>query len=319
MWKLRLFVSADLVGSTAYKATRSDEWVPAWAPTFKEFFREFPTFVESRYSNLPEKSFKYCENRLTAWKFLGDEVLFQTQIHDHTEVPTHLWAFKQAVADFPGQWGTKNIPLRLKGSAWLAGFPVTNSEIKIETDAGATIDFIGPSIDLGFRLARFSDERRFVLSADLAVMLLDAIHRLYIPNKYFVLFLHGKENLKGIINNKPYPVVWLDNGDEDKDIEEFLLGVKRESDPAKMSEYLRKFIERNSPNLFRPFIETDKDPRYNQIPVNFVALREKMKIDENDRGYLTDPSEHDDLAAGPAKAPKPPVTPRKKKTQKPPP
>jgi len=236
-------------------------------------------------------------------------------LRDHREVPSHIWAFKQALAEFPSQWQNKNIPLRLKGAAWIAGFPVTNSEIIIETDAGRTMDFLGPSIDLGFRLAKFSDERRFILSADLALMLLDAVQRLEVSSTVFDLFLHGKENLKGIIDNKPYPVVWLDIGDEDKELEESLLGVKRLSDHTKMLDYLRRFLEKHSSHLFRPFIEGDSDPKYSQIPERFVELREKMKIEETDRGYLTDPPQPDPQADEPAKQPKAPVPARKRKNR----
>ncbi len=312
-WKIRLFVSADLVGSTAFKATKSSELVPEWAPTFKEFFREFPTFVKVQYPALKStcKHFSLCSQTLKPWKFLGDEILFHVEIKDHSEIPSHLCAFKKAISEFPAQWSAKGIPLRLKGAAWIAGFPVTNSEIEIDTEEGTKLDFIGPSIDLGFRLARFSDERKLIISADLALMLIDAIHRCDIPPKYFEILLHGRETLKGVIDNKPYPIVWLDLGDEDKDLEEMLLGVKRQSDHSKMRSYLTSFIEKNTPSMFRPFIDGDPDPKYAKVPENFVNLREKMIPEENDRGFLTD-SPQDVSAEGPAKQPKAPIAPKRK-------
>src|SRR5258707_1843028 len=78
-WKLRLFASADLVGSTAYKATQRTSATPDWAALFREFFRDFPTFVKDLYSSLPPKH-KECAEQLKPWKFLGDEILFVAEL-----------------------------------------------------------------------------------------------------------------------------------------------------------------------------------------------------------------------------------------------
>jgi len=175
-WKLRLFLSADLVGSTAFKASRSGKRASEWAATFKEFFQSFPDFVESSYSDNSHKS-PECEKKLKAWKFSGDEILFQVQLSRYEDVVSHIGAFKRAVGMFPDAWESKNIPLKLKATGWIAGFPVNNTEIVIPSDDSKTHDFIGPGIDLGFRLARFANTQKFILSADLALMLLDAIDR----------------------------------------------------------------------------------------------------------------------------------------------
>src|SRR5262249_17781901 len=159
-------VSADLVGSTAYKG-QSLGHRPNWAPTFKEFFSDFPLDVKNSYSkvNGPRIS---AGKRLRPWKFSGDEILFLTELSSYQESIAHLSAFKNAVVEYPNRWKTKRLPLTLKATAWLAGFPVTNTELEIATGTsgrGKSLDFIGPSIDLGFRIAKFADERRMILSA----------------------------------------------------------------------------------------------------------------------------------------------------------
>jgi hypothetical protein len=51
-WKLRLLASADLVGSTAFKVPRAGAHL---APTFREFFVDFPSFVDAQYASLPPR------------------------------------------------------------------------------------------------------------------------------------------------------------------------------------------------------------------------------------------------------------------------
>jgi hypothetical protein len=232
-WKLRLFASADLVGSTAFKAQQTNTRSPDWVPTFTEFFRDFPAEVQAQYATLPTLP-AHCgvvAEQLRPWKFLGDEILFWVELGRHEDAASHLLAFKRAVREFPKKWQTKKLALRLKGAAWLAGFPITNREILIPAAGGEPIqDYIGPSIDLGFRVAKFADERRFTMSADLALMLLDGVHRLEWEKEEFFLVLHGREVLKGVIGNESYPIVFLHTSDGKPDHEERLLGVEHRCD-----------------------------------------------------------------------------------------
>jgi len=305
------------VGSTAYKAATSDRQVPTWASTFIGFFRDFPEFVDGQYAKVTAGASKLpgCQHRLKPWKFLGDEILFTVELTDHTQGPTHLLALKHAIAEFPKQWHEKNLPLGLKGAAWLAGFPVTNREIEIHSEKGTTVDYIGPAVDLGFRIARFADERRLILSADLAMMTLDALHHLEIAGDSLQLHLHGRESLKGVIENRPYPVVWLDMGDKDKELEEKLLGTKREPNHKDLLEYLRRFIDR-TPKLIRPFIVGDSAEKYRRIPASFEELRADMMAEEDDRGFLTNPPNQEPTAQGPANPPKAPDPSPKRKRKK---
>lgn len=282
-WKLRLFTSADLVGSTAYKASKTDS---RWAPTFKEFFSEFPSALANAYNELPEK-FPTPPSRLQSWKFSGDEILSWVQLNSSTHVPSHLWAFKKAVNEFPGMWKFKELPLKLKATAWLAGFPVTNTEIRIaagEHGSAPFLDFIGPSMDLGFRIAKYTTVRQFVISADLALMLLDASDHLETDRKLFQLHLHGLEPLKGVIDNEPYPIFWIDMRDGAPLLEETLLGVRRDFRADDIKEYLRSFID-GTPKLRRPFIENDQLARYSAPDKELEELRQEMQAEGTLRFY----------------------------------
>jgi hypothetical protein len=304
-WKLRLFVSADLVGSTAYKSnTTADK--PEWAATFKEFFRDFPVAVERAYSKEPQSSWN-CLEHLAPWKFSGDEILFWVELHDYRESISHLLAFKHAVLSFPELWAEKKVPLRLKATAWLAGFPVTNTEIEISTDADrrTALDFIGPSIDMGFRIAKYADARRMVVSADLALMILDAVETLEVERGHFHIHLQSKEVLKGVIGNMPYPILWIDMFNGRPDLEERLLGIQRAFRSDDMKDFLRQFID-ETPRLRRPFIAEDKDPRYNTVDADLVKLRDAM---QNEDGKLTLTNEGEVPVAGEPRMPKDPEPP----------
>ena len=286
-WKMRLFASADLVGSTAYKASQWDKRIPDWATTFRDFFDKFPGFVEKKYDSLPnfDHGFARPDRRLTPWKFLGDEALFVVDLTQHEEVASHVLAFKNALKEFPSEWmkDDKPIPLRLKGTLWIAGFPVTNREITIRISPdNSIVDFIGPSIDAGFRIAKFSSERSLALSADLAHMLQDAVERLEWNKSLFTLKLSGREPLKGVLGSIGYPVVLLHVDDGNASAEEKLLGIKHDSEWATLKDFLQGFIQAN---LSRPFIETDPDQRYKRIPDEFVHLRDELKAEERQRGY----------------------------------
>ena len=290
-WKLRLFASADLVGSTAYKAGQSAAQSPEWVSTFTEFFRDFPEAIRSQYDELP--ALKHCPvvvDQLTPWKFLGDEILFAVELTRHQDAASHILAFKNALRVFPEVWRKKSLPLRLKGAAWLAGFPITNREVSVPAPNGAPIvDYIGPSMDLGFRIAKFCDARKLVLSADLALMLLDGVDSIEWKKELFHLLLGGKEVLKGVIGNEGYPVVHLHMQDGVFSLEEKLLGSNHECDWARLTDYLREFIDEHSPRLIRPFIAGDTTGKYGSVPDTFVKLRKQLRAEESDRGY-TDPS-----------------------------
>lgn len=295
-WKLRLFLSADIVGSTAFKASKATSLRSSeWASTFREFFTEFPKQVSVNYDSLPDNKFPVC-NPASPWKFSGDEILFETQLSCHTEVITHLYAFKRAACEYPAEWEKNEIPLKLKCTAWIAGFPVNNTEIRLSHGGQTLTDYIGPGIDLGFRLASFATERRFVLSADLGLMLLDAIHHAEVDAAEFNLYFRGRESLKGVIDGKPYPIIWLKNDNIDPDIEEQLLG-KPETD--KLTNYLRRFLDDTS-GLERPFIANDPHEKYREIPDRFEKARKEMMAEESLRDYSNEAGDVPAAQAPPA-------------------
>ncbi len=279
-----MFCSADIVGSTAYKSGNSIKSGSSWAATFSEFFRSFPEELQNSYAKLPAK-YEDSTNQLTPWKFSGDEILFSVPISRHQEGISHLWAFKDAVKRFPEEnWQKKDLPLGLKATGWIAGFPVTNRKVRIQQSN--TVDYLGPAIDLGFRVSKFATTTKFVLSADLALLILHGYETCEPASSDMLkLFLDSKQALKGVINGVPYPIIYCDMNDGISTEEEILLGLVPIDNPDLLKKYLRTFLE-STPNLIKPFIKNDENPKYGTLPDEIVNLREQMMAEESDRNYL---------------------------------
>ncbi|MBF0138634.1 MAG: hypothetical protein HQL65_20605, partial [Magnetococcales bacterium] len=99
----------------------------------------------------------------------------------------------------------KHSNLSLKGTAWTAGFPIRNRRVVVEHSKGRQVeDFIGPDMDIGFRLSKLARPGPIVASMDLVDLL---VGRRYQP-KLKCVFV-GWETMKGVFAEKPYPVHWL--------------------------------------------------------------------------------------------------------------
>jgi hypothetical protein len=117
--------------------------------------------------------------------------------------------FYDALKEYDGAIRQKE-NLRAKGSAWLAGFPIRNSEI--ELSGGTTnLDFIGPDIDAGFRLSPHTRPGRLLISMDTA----DVLSTCGRENNFNYHHV-GWAVLKGVHEGKPYPLVWVRDEEEPK-------------------------------------------------------------------------------------------------------
>lgn len=201
---IRLFLSADVAGSTEFKVALARQRGTGWLDVFRDFFRNFPLMMMGQVGmeflaedTLPE---------VAVWKFMGDETIFVSTPTSPEEVTLLLRAHFQAMAAYEADY-LADLPLRLKGSAWLARFPSPNIEIEVPELArgGGTTqtDFIGPDIDLGFRLGKFAWPATVTVSLDLLDVVLRAGNRDLLD-----FFLVGREPLKGVLFGRPYPAIW---------------------------------------------------------------------------------------------------------------
>jgi len=176
----------------------------------------------------------------------------------------------------------------VKGTGWLAGFPVMNSVMP--GDSVSHFDFLGSSIDIGFRLSRFASPRKFIFSVELAYVL-SAPGKL-IENGFRY---HGKEILKGVLANRPYPIFWLDCFVGcPKPLPQFvklaLLEDEMTNEHGKsferiqMGKFTAAWIDSTEEEIARPFCPGETSKRF-PIPEDYEEKRESA-LAELEREFL---------------------------------
>lgn len=292
--RLRLFLSADIVGSTALKqspfSTTKNDQRAVWFSKIQGFYfeadqafrREFKTFSES--DSDPDTVGEHPE----LWKTIGDEVVFVKLITDHRQVIHTLRCWMRAISSIREFVKKDNSRLDVKCTAWLAGFPFRNSEVAVEIgdDAGdygsgdgfiesgkilnrkyngernvsALIDYIGPSIDIGFRLSQFCSSRKFVISVDVAYILALANPGELVKDPVFSIYYDESHVLKGVLGGLRYPIFWLDVSPNHA-IERFedeltkIAPVNRD----RLGEYCNQFYTEFKAYMFPPFIVSESE------------------------------------------------------------
>lgn len=368
----RLFLSADLVGSTALKQKYSpfetdenDGGLPgdSWYFFVSDFYSRFHNIllVElervlaidsdfcARYQDEHPCSPRLSPDRIERWKLAGDEVLYSIEIYNFQELFCLLIAFCNALIFFrkvlygdikflsedayssrgyhiemPARYRSSN--LDVKGAAWTAGFPMTNKEVilsagfaelerllssssptgrdlflkqtwldqKNPKQSKLVVDYVGPSVDTGFRLASLAQPRKTMVSAEIAYLLsnntsdrFDALHRsAMIKKDDFRLGYDGRVPLKGVIGSRGYPVFWIDTGsDEGLSVIEDRLNGKKFNSWKDVRELCGTFFERNR-RFIRPPVILDPDDTYNEKndvcrdlkSCNAIWLAERQRI-----------------------------------------
>lgn len=208
------------------------------------------------------------------WKYLGDEILFHVTLKDYTHTIHHILSFQKTIKMWSDHMKSNGLPLRCKGSAWLAGFPVNNIMIKPDFRPeshpyGIPLDFIGSSIDCGFRLSRYSTVRKFVVSLDLALMLATAMAEPPFRDLEGMVFRYdGREPLKGVLHQTPYPIFWIDMEGNRELPEDSWLGLGECCKPDDMISFCDQYIE-DTPGMIRPFIEGDAGGKFASKPEGY--------------------------------------------------
>ena len=342
---LRIFLSVDLVGSSAFKQragthwqsqttgastsrsdipedapkeSSSDEWLespqePEWFLLFGRFFEEFESDflaawhdVNNLMPDSKEKDELFDGDPPRFWKAVGDEIIFVKEVTRFSQCALAVFAFRVAMKRFRQKLQDFTPTIEIKAAAWLAQFPVINREIVVGDDIDPLtksiprddvvartllrsyfykkkkgrkskqrpdqfLDFIGPQMDLGFRLMEHASPRHFALSLDLVYILCRAIshpggslrpqlmrlfdqgqkpdpkkeepdYTLHAPNELKFGFL-GLKPLKGILSGVPYPIFWIPGRENSLFAhEEDFLGVVRKARVADIQEYCREYL-----------------------------------------------------------------------------
>lgn len=253
------------------------------------------------------------------WKAAGDELIYCVKLLDHRHVALFISAWVEAIKTVRPVLSTYSHKLNLKACAWLAGFPVNNTEVTLEvgkpngvslagshntaanenmlnlhyyysaadkTQGGSmVVDYIGPSLDIGFRLGGYATPRRFICSVELAWLICRALEDKTVrsvrdlaencKDNASVFHVSERQVLKGVLDGVPYPIIWIDIGEhkqfnevEDQVFANAPLSSKR------VIEYCEAFIEScNVDYLIRPFI---KDEAQSSPSESYVQKYEKL-------------------------------------------
>lgn len=347
--KLRLFLSADLVGSTAFKQRPayplqmedSDPAVlpgPRWLATITNFYAAFGSEFSLQWNEFHVKS-KQGHQWPTGpepifWKGIGDEVVYVKELHDPKEVSGTIWVWMQALKKYRADLKAKIPGLDIKSTVWIGGFPLNNSEVvfdmALETQGASpddpqlshfqkldeyyksgqnhnkfVLDFIGTSVDTGFRLSTKAAPRRMMASIEVVLMITSTP----IPDHKFgpmKVYFEGYQSFKGVLGGKPYPLFWIDvfAGTDDEQLakaEDDLMN-RHPGEEAKLRIFCEDFIERNGQHLIRPFIHNCPEQSFRTLPKLYAEklLEWHKKIEKESSRYRTEAglNEPADVAAG---------------------
>lgn len=262
--KLRVFFSVDVVGSTAFKHESEYTNNQGWLEFFAAFYIEFPEKLNRKRAEITQKKNWKSLPEFVLWKSLGDELVFYVELSHPEEAAHCVTVFRATLRSAFETWatGTNKLPVSFKGTAWLAGFPVANAALPMANgDINADVekqrfDFIGPQIDLGFRLTKFSSPRRLIISVELAALILKDTSDLH-------FYFEPGEPLRGVLKERRYPLIWIDclekheGGNQNKEMHELedeLLHRKSVEQPRVLRSYCVSYIQDMGSPLHVPFV-----------------------------------------------------------------
>lgn len=199
---VHMFMSADIVGSTAFKGAAQaagEDWLQA----FETLFRELPLVFIGKLA----EAFLEADDLPASgvWKVMGDEMIFLASVRNAGEAAGVLAAFAATVADYDHRL-SQRWPLKVRGCCWAVEFGRRNRVVEIPEMFGHSatpyLDYLGPDVDIGFRLSAHSAHGEVIASPNLieAICGDPAAARL----RFHPI---GEASLKGVIAGQPFPLV----------------------------------------------------------------------------------------------------------------
>lgn len=211
-----LFCSFDIVESTYLKSIN-----PQWAKLLNQFY-------DSSARDLEKQGFEF-------WKYVGDEVLFYKKLEnkdlkDFHLIPNNVFNTMNAIQnELHKEYINTKMFLALKGTLWISKviepnlqdlnnsfFVNDNIVIKKRPKHSYSelpqvfIDFLGPEIDLGFRISKYSMKNQLIVSAEFVQLHyvisrnLDKHSAVLNEDNYRLL---TQTKLKGIWHKREYPII----------------------------------------------------------------------------------------------------------------
>lgn len=265
-YRVRLFLSVDLSGSTAFKNSKDGEArksgaTPNWVTIFQQFYSDFPSLYAAEFRKQTNAS-AGADVCPALWKAVGDELVFCGRITNKKSCAVALNAFIKTLHAYRWRLMDQGVNLNVKGAGWLAAFPEPNRTVQLRVKDGAPqllpasealeisadeepfeFDFLGKAIDTGFRVAKRAQPDRFVLSVQLARLVASDGPNLGFGHQ---VRLERPSTLKGVNRDEPYPNLFIDTMEhlptqEAKQLEREVLEEDKIPNPAKLSSYLTAY------------------------------------------------------------------------------
>lgn len=310
-YRIRLFLSVDLVGSTAYKSKDGNTNLK-WIKAFQKFYGEFPKQFAKNYkaicADTPEVSPDEAENLPKVWKTIGDEILFVNRVNSITHLGAYVRAFSDTLIEF-GREVHSAFALNTKGNGWIAAFPNPNRSIHLSVNGSdpligendvlteefeaavdatpSNYDFLGKGIDGGFRIARNSSIESLTISPALAYLLCEAKRNVDTTKFDNRFVFHEPQEFKGVVKDQKYPVISLitsrdDGFDRLQSLEAKLLDRPREADFVTLFDYLDVYIahhkiERPELRLTAKGVSVDPPEHYKKYIEEWKEDLEKIR------------------------------------------
>ena len=224
-----VFFSFDLVNSTKYKQINPQNWPQV-----------FNSFYEVVQDELEKK-----KNGIQRWKYVGDELLLFkkiTKIIDIYDciVGAHETMIK-TINFIQNEHPDSKPVLSIQSTIWGAlierlpsqknNQPLNNVIIFPDEDY-RNCDFLGPEIDIGFRISEFSRRQRLVVCCGLAYLIYEEKEKIKkergveIDDQFKIV---SYEILKGIWDGRRYPIIWFEKKWSEVDEKTFLYDERFES------------------------------------------------------------------------------------------
>lgn len=373
--KLRIFLTADIVGSTNYKqkyaqraanadepqtlsAQRKKNLHPKWFAPIADFYSQTQKTLSDEWKDIHHSINGELSQDVgdapAFWKTIGDEICFSKLITNDVCLLATIQAWAETLVKVRKMLKGHDPDLDVKSSAWLAGFPVHNTEIILAASAksvpplenedddfvynallllekfyenqggdGLTQDFVGPSIDTGFRIASYSTPRKMTISVELAYMCAEASLTLKQKKKagrqpaqerlVDVTFGYdGRKPLKGVMGGAHYPILWLDldisdgEASELNDSESKLLNNSFKNKIKEFRDFCENFIKHNPAYLCKPYILNEQGaeifgevpPHHNEQKQRLLTIAEWFAKEKNKLKQEDDLANKDLLSSG---------------------
>lgn len=267
-YRVRLFLSVDLSGSTAFKNSKEGKArqagaAPIWVTVFQKFYTDFPSLFSAEFQ-LHKNDSVGADACPELWKAVGDELVFCGRVTNKKSCAVALDTFVRTLHQYRRQLSSQGVDLNVKGAGWLAAFPEPNRTVQLRTrDTGFELlpasealeysadkepfefDFLGKAIDTGFRVASKAQPDRFVLSVQLARLLASNGPELGFGHQ---VRLNRPSILKGVNKDEPYPLLYIDTMEHlltraAKKLEREVLREDEAPNQEKLAEYLSAYCQ----------------------------------------------------------------------------